>query len=309
MVLSVPGEYISISPANHRAMAGTGTSPLDRLRRPEYTGENRCVPCTIVNLVLTGLLGGAVAVVSPPLAALVVAASLLSIYFRGYLVPGTPTLTKRFLPERVLRLFDKHPAEESDGPDLEVFDRLEEEREHSVDPATFLQDVDAIELATDSEEFVFTDGFERAVADQRQRVRDGDERLQAVADIFGVDRDAVEPLDRDYPAFKIRSRIRKWPSRAALTADLAVDRALRERTDRWADVPATQRGEMLESLRGFQQSCPACGGPITFDESVVESCCGAHEVKTYACEDCGDRLREFDQARVGDDQSVKGVTP
>ncbi|MFC7196638.1 hypothetical protein ACFQL4_21660 [Halosimplex aquaticum] len=35
-------------------MPRTG-SPLDRLRRPEYTGENRCLPCTILNVAIASV--------------------------------------------------------------------------------------------------------------------------------------------------------------------------------------------------------------------------------------------------------------
>ncbi|MFC6975122.1 hypothetical protein ACFQL1_11345 [Halomicroarcula sp. GCM10025709] len=80
---------------------------LARLRDPEYTGENRCLPCTIVNsaiaVALAGAVGVGIAVATTPVlagvaAALVLAVSALSIWLRGYLVPGTPELTKRYMP-------------------------------------------------------------------------------------------------------------------------------------------------------------------------------------------------------------------
>ena len=60
-----------------------------RLRQPEYTGRNRCVPCTIVNLLIAVIITGGVAVVSIPLGGALFVVSLGAIYFRGYLVPGT----------------------------------------------------------------------------------------------------------------------------------------------------------------------------------------------------------------------------
>ena len=39
-------------------------------------------------------------------------AALGLIYLRGYLVPGTPTLTRRYLPESVLAAFGKRSVEE-----------------------------------------------------------------------------------------------------------------------------------------------------------------------------------------------------
>jgi hypothetical protein len=92
-----------------------GTGLLAAVRRPEYTGDNRCLPCTVVNVVLAGLLTAAAALVSLPLGVAVATVSLAAIYLRGYLVPGTPELTKRYLPERVLAWFGKADAPATPG--------------------------------------------------------------------------------------------------------------------------------------------------------------------------------------------------
>lgn len=91
-------------------MASDSPGALERIRQPQYTGENRCLPCTGVNLVIAVVLAGIVAVVSPPLAVAVFLVSIGAIYVRGYLVPGTPSLTKRYVPDWVLAKFDKGPA-------------------------------------------------------------------------------------------------------------------------------------------------------------------------------------------------------
>lgn len=88
---------------------------LDRIRRPEYTGGNRCVPCTTFNVALAFLATLLVAPLGPVAVAAVFFGSMGSIYFRGYLIPGTPTLTKRYLPDPVLELFDKGPSGPQDG--------------------------------------------------------------------------------------------------------------------------------------------------------------------------------------------------
>jgi hypothetical protein len=49
--------------------------------------------------------------VSLPLSALIFGFFLAVIALRGYLVPYTPTLTKRYLPDSVLRRFEKHPPD------------------------------------------------------------------------------------------------------------------------------------------------------------------------------------------------------
>ncbi|MFT4949433.1 MAG: hypothetical protein ACI9CA_001570 [Natronomonas sp.] len=290
-------------------------SLLDRLRQPEYTGDNRCLPCTVVNLLIAALLAGVVALLSPPAAAVVLVLSAVTVALRGYLVPGTPELTRRYLPASVLRLFGKHPAagtgpEEPAGvdpDDLEVFERVERRREEGVETADFLQDVGAIERCADGEGFCLTDSFAgRVAAHAERRTVTGD--VTPIATVFGVEPGEVTPLDREYPAVEVGVQVRKWPSVAALTADIATDRALAGTTDRWRGVPPGQRREILESLRGFHEHCPLCGGPVTLGEEVLESCCGTHQVTTVACNGCGRRLREFDQTRAGPEHS-KGITP
>ncbi|MGM0604445.1 MAG: hypothetical protein ACQETB_02105, partial [Halobacteriota archaeon] len=54
----------------------------NRLRQPEYTGVNRCTPCTIVNTVFALLLAAAVSIVSVGLGIVAVVLSAGAIYFR-----------------------------------------------------------------------------------------------------------------------------------------------------------------------------------------------------------------------------------
>jgi hypothetical protein len=92
---------------------------LETVRQPEYTGENRCPPCTVVNVLLAAALGSLVSRRSKPAGAAVTAVSVGLIYLRGYLVPGTPELTKRYLPPSVLRWFGKEPDPVGAGIDAE----------------------------------------------------------------------------------------------------------------------------------------------------------------------------------------------
>ena len=88
---------------------------LDRIRQPAYTGENRCLPCTVLNVAIAFLATVLAAPLGPVAVAVVFAASMGSIYFRGYLIPGTPTLTKRYLPAPVLEAFGKEPPGPREG--------------------------------------------------------------------------------------------------------------------------------------------------------------------------------------------------
>ncbi|WP_418285890.1 hypothetical protein [Halorubrum sp. DTA46] len=96
-------------------MGSRDSSLLDSFREPEYTGENRCVPCTVINAALAVVLTLLASALGPVAALVVLTGSAASIYFRGYLIPGTPELTKRYLPDRVLALFGKAPEGPREG--------------------------------------------------------------------------------------------------------------------------------------------------------------------------------------------------
>lgn len=81
----------------------------DRVRKPEYTGENRCLPCTLVNSLVVAVAALLSSRRSRLLGVAVAAVGAAAVAFRGYVVPGTP----RFAPRLVAPL----PVEF--GPDHE----------------------------------------------------------------------------------------------------------------------------------------------------------------------------------------------
>lgn len=291
-------------------MADWTGDAVERLRRPEYTGENRCRACTAVNVAIAMVASGLLGLASPPLGIVTFAVSVALIYIRGYLVPGTPEMTRRYLPERILRYFDEHPARRttaSDGPQFETLEKLAYEREHAVDETAFLWDVEAVEETSDGPEA--TEAFASDVWRRVERRRDEPVSPGDVAELFQVSPDGLEFQDRDYPAMKVGLRIRKWPSEGALRADVANHEALVARSDRWLDVPQEQRLEILETLRTYLRECPTCRGRLAFHDETVESCCGEYEVAVYGCVDCEERLVELDPTKVDDDTGATGIVP
>ncbi|WP_459886191.1 hypothetical protein [Halostagnicola bangensis] len=102
---------------------------LERFRRPEHTGSNRCTPCTILNVgVAIGLALAAAAVAlstsgrsaATAIGAVIAALSGVTIYLRGYLVPGTPRLTKTYGPDWLLKRFGKQTTGVDDGADVDL---------------------------------------------------------------------------------------------------------------------------------------------------------------------------------------------
>jgi hypothetical protein len=257
---------------------------MRRFRRPEYTGENRCVPCTVVNLLIALVLAGGVAVVSVPAAAVVLVGSAVAVYLRGYLVPGTPTLTKRYLPEAVLALFDKHEVDPpSIGDDADV--------------ESFLREVDAVEECRNGTDLCLTEDFRTAWHDRIDRLRDGGEADEWIGTLFdGLDVDPdrvrVESYGDAYEAYIDDTRVGQWESQAAYLADLAAEGELRERHRGWHRLGFDARTEVLGSLRLWLERCPSCAGPVTLGEDTVESCCRSIDVIAATCESCDARVFE-----------------
>jgi len=251
---------------------------LDRVRQPEYTGANRCLPCTAVNVVLAATGSIALGVAWAPLGIAAFAVSLAAIYLRGYLVPGTPPLTKRYLPGRVLRWFEKDPAS---APD------------RAVDVETALRELGAIEECPDRDDLCLAPAFhEEWVARLRD---DGDTDTENLR-LLGVDT-AGEDISANDDGTGISVSVGgqlagQWPSRAAHVADLAAAGLLRERDPRWDDRDRDWRAAVCESLRVFLETCPSCEGRVELGEERVESCCREIDVAAAECTDCGARLFE-----------------
>jgi hypothetical protein len=262
-------------------MSITDGSVLDRVRQPEYTGENRCMPCTATNVVIAVLLSVGVGVLFPPAGVVVFALSLGAIWLRGYLVPGTPELTKRYFPDWLLDLFGKAPA-----PGTEIADT-------DLDPEATLLELGVVEPADD--DLRATPAFAEAWDAEIEAVRA--EPAVRVAGLLDLDADEVSLADSPNACVveEAGMEVGRWPSRAALFADLAAIPLLRERATDWETLDRREQGQLLAGLRVFLDSCPDCDGPLSFGQETVESCCRTAEVITYDCDDCGARVMEVQQ--------------
>ncbi|AUX10379.1 hypothetical protein AArcSl_2764 [Halalkaliarchaeum desulfuricum] len=277
------------------------SNSFDGLRQPEYTGENRCLPCTVVNLGIATALGigvtgvlvssGTTIELSSVVGGAIIAVSAGLIYLRGYLVPGTPTLTKRYMPLWMLRLFGKAPEPVRD-------DR------GNVEVESFLLEAGVIEECPDDDDLCLTESFETAWRDRIDAMRDGanGEAIDPGIDDF-VDRGEVEEdVDLGDVVFEERGsayvatldgrRIAKWESRPAYLADAAAAAELRRRAAGWRVLGFPERTEVAGSLRLWLEECPDCEGPVTMDQETVQSCCHERQVLAATCDNCGVRLFE-----------------
>lgn len=252
---------------------------LESFRRPEYTDDRRCWPCTIVNVGLLAVAGALLALVAPFLAVGVVAVGLAAVALRGYVVPYTP----RFAP----RLVESLPVSFDHGPepgDTEGF------AGDDADPEELLG-------ALVAEGVVVDDGAELGLADdvreewvERMRaLRDGDDLLARAA--------AAAPFDgegrRADRWVVVDGEQSVWLTEPVAIAETAVIETLAER-----GVPEGTRVAAAAPMRLFLPECPACGGPV--EETVWRDCCGggmgaldSPEVEVLACADCEAVLFEF----------------
>ncbi|KAB1196059.1 MULTISPECIES: hypothetical protein [Haloferax] len=275
----------------------TASTLVDRIRQPEYTGENRCMPCTIVNVVIAAGLSLLLGFVWAPLVVISFAIFVAAIYTRGYLVPGTPTLTKRYFPDRVLRWFDKEPSPTEMGVQSDV--GLGTGEKPSFDVEAVLQEAGALEPCEDIDDLCLTADFESEWAREIERTDDAAVRKR-LASILGVDEEQVTLKQRDrwFAAAVDGVYVGQWDSHAALTADVATDVALEPRLDGWDGFGNDQRSALARGLRIYLDSCPDCGGNVEFGEETAESCCRSWEVLVIRCDDCGSRLFEIDLSEV-----------
>lgn len=254
------------------------------IRQPEYTGENRCLPCTVVNVVIAAVLAGAVAIVSHPLALVTFAVALAVIYLRGYLVPGTPTLTKRYLPDSLLRRFGKGPRAVIPDDQLDV--------------ETALRAAGAVTDCEHEPDVCLTETFRAAWRARIRSLRANDTTRDDLATILGLEADALTFQDHG-DAFVVEvegHRVGQWESRAAFIADIAAGNEFQDSYANWAAISVEHRSRLLHGLRIFLERCPACDGPVSIDQDVVESCCRSFEVVAATCDSCGARLFEAEHA-------------
>lgn len=318
---------------------------VDDLKQPEYIGENRCEPCTVLNLVIAAVISSVVARKSRLGGTVAVGVSIVLIYLRGYLVPGTPTLTKRYLPPEVLRWFGKEPdsavagglgfddSAESSGAGELSRDRPEIEPDRPSDVSTvddvestatdetsdggasadhddmaivdlesfFLGD-EILEPCSDRDDLCLTDDFEAVWLDEIDPLDESGVDVAAAVDAFGFDADPddfdLETRDETRVLLSGARVVGRWPSRAALIADIAASRALESWVDDWSAYEPETKGEVLNSLRMFLEICPS-GGDVQMGEEVVESCCTSHDIVAVTCKETGERL--FEQRLIDGD--------
>lgn len=290
---------------------------INTLRQPEYTGENRCIPCTIVNLAITVVIALVAGYYHRLLGGLISGVSLILIYLRGYLVPGTPTLTKRYLPATVLRWFRTDPdtipvksgfggpeREQASATNSSSIPNQSDDRaidyspETEVgDPDAYFRDLGVLELCEDKDDLCLTAAFADRWSAAIDQIDKESISADQVATSFGVAEEdeeyEIENQDEGQMLIQDEMPVGQWPSNAALVADTGAATVLADLDPMWETRSPNQKGQLLKTLRLFLDDCPGEGGPIEYSEEIVESCCQSHNVLAVICGDSDERLVEF----------------
>lgn len=256
-------------------------SPLERIRRPEFTGPNRCWLCTILNGLLLWIGVTVVAMVGHLFVALCLAVvGLGAIAIRGYLVPFTP----QFAPQLVSILpgdpFDHEKAIGSLS-DLEA--------SHS-DGLSAL--IDAGVVVPDGDELTLESATRTTWHSEMESLRDG--AVHDLADVANevtpdsVDARGQRHWGKSYVVLDATGGLTLLPKPIAV-AELAAARALESRVDDRVRLAAGR------PFRTLLESCPLCDGELTVSASA---CCGDVSSRGLSdklvCPACSVRLLTYD---------------
>ena len=262
-----------------------GVDPLESIRKPAYTGHNRCWPCTVVNAVLLAAAVAAVALFRPVAAAVLALGGSLAIWLRGYVVPYTP----RFAPTLVARLpwnvFSHSPASDSLG-DLESRDG------EAVTEALIRAGV----LVVDADRLGPSDAFATAWRARMDELVDASDEVlvdAATEALPGIDDARIETAGAE--TYLVLSGARTaWLRRPVAVAELGAVKALAE-----TELAAVHREFAAHALCAFLENCPVCG--TTLVEGPADDCCGntvpapGHESPdVLACEQCSVAFYTFE---------------
>lgn len=249
------------------------------LRNPRYTGENRCWPCTVVNVSAVAAVAGGLFLLGYEVAAAAVGAvGIAATWTRGYVAPGTPQLT-RHLPEPVLRGFGKKVQTTPPRPPEDVA--------RAVSEAGLVIDGDdgSLRLADDV----------RSTYEERAREFASDrDRLEALVretflevEELSVNR-GLGGTERWFARDGNSNVVEQWDARAVVAMDVAGTELLADRVDGWRRYPPRKRRQALAVLRRGAKHCPTCRAAFETNDGPTAVCCdGRSIVGTLRCADCG----------------------
>lgn len=262
---------------------------LDRLRRPAHTGENRCWPCTVLNLLLAAVVGAVLSARSRLVGLVAFGVSVLAIALRGYLVPGTPRVAPRLVDPLPIDFGHGDPGgsragnEEGNGQ-LTAPD--------SSDPEQLLGALlEAGVLVPEDEDLRLDGEFRGAWRERMGKLRECSTPELAARAARAAPGDVAGHAEGDRVLLAGDRDV--WLRPAVAIAETAAAETLAA----W-DLSPGVRAPAASPLRMFTPVCPVCAGDL--QETTVQNCCGGPgsvystpEQPVVACRECETVVFEF----------------
>lgn len=272
---------------------------LASLADESYTGENRCWPCTVLNLGLVGILALLLRARDRSLTSLFAAVvGVAVIYLRGYLVPYTPAFAPRLVaaspaPDEWFHSGSSNRETEREDPARGESESLADDV--GIDGETVLRELSAAGvIEVEGEQLFLGPDVDTAWHERIDELADCSlDALSATLQESLTQVDHAEPYaedDADWVA--LGSDHKQLLPRPVVVAELAAYEVLGETID---DERLRVAG--AEAFRMFLDSCPICGSELVESSSV--SCCGGHlgprqnPDETLVCPACEQRLYTF----------------
>ncbi|WP_336358071.1 hypothetical protein [Haloarcula sp. CGMCC 1.6347] len=285
-----------------RESAPQETDPMDPFRTlsdESYTGENRCWPCTVLNLGLVGISVMFLRARNRPRASLLVAVvGVAVVYLRGYLVPYTPEFAPRLVaaspvPDEWFHGGRPHGDTSREDPTRRESESLADGVE--MDGETVLRELSAAGIIeVEGERLFLATAIDTAWHERMDELADRSLDSLSTALQASLPRvDYTEPYADDAEWVALGSDHKQLLPRPVVVAELAAYEVLGERLD---DERLRVAG--AEAFRMFLDRCPVCDAELVESSSV--SCCGGHlgphqnPDETLVCPTCEQRLYTFE---------------
>lgn len=265
---------------------------LARLRHPEYTGENRCWPCTILNAAVLAVTSVLVGSAQPGVGVAVALLGALVIWTRGYLIPYTPQFAPRLARWLPMEPFHTRRGGDSLGTLAPAdSDDLEGERvlRRLVETGVVSVEGDRLTLA---ERFgtAWEERMAELAAGSSSDLADAALRASTIAASARPEAGS----GRSFVVLSDGSGNTSWLERPVAIAETAAAEALES-----AGVPADLRDVATHAVCAFLERCPACDDEIV--ETDASSCCGGTvpsptetPPRVLACPTCDVRFLTLD---------------
>ncbi|KAA9397780.1 hypothetical protein Har1130_07195 [Haloarcula sp. CBA1130] len=272
---------------------------LESLSDEPHTGENRCWPCTVLNLGLVGLGAFFLRARGRSLASLLIAVvGVAVVYLRGYLVPYTPKFAPRLVAASPVPNGWFHGEQSHKDTVREDATRRESESladDVGIDGDTVFRELSAAGvIEVEGEQLFLAAAVDTAWHERMDELADYSlDTLAATLQASLPRIDYAEPYADDADWVALGSDNKQLLPRPVVVSELAAYEVLGERLD---DERLRVAG--AEALRMFLDRCPVCGSELVESSSV--SCCGGHlgprqnPDETLVCPTCEQRLYTFE---------------